>query len=107
MSEVSTTIIHAATGADDLARALGSAGLLSAGLGSLAIRVVVSGAALAGVRGDAPVEAPERTVVLACAGGLAGLGIPEAEVRPGVEVIPSAAVEIVSRQLDGAAYLRI
>lgn len=107
MGAGSTTIVHAATGPDDLARALGSAGLLADGLPDLLIRIVVSGAALEGVRGTEPVAVPDRTVVLACAGGLAGLGVPHADVRPGIEIIPAASIEIVSRQLDGAAYLRI
>jgi len=100
-------ILHVSDDPDGVQRALdAAAGLADADLG-VNVRVIVNGAALAGLTGTTAVEVPERTQVAACSVGLGRRGITPGELRPDVVTVPSAVTAIVQAQLAGAAYVRI
>lgn len=106
-SDPTDVVLHVSDGPSDLDRALATAALLRDARPHLRLRVVINGSALRSAVGQEPLPIPEGTEVVACATGLRNQGLDSATLRPGVVLVPSAAVELVDSQRSGAAYLRI
>ncbi|MGB3375619.1 MAG: hypothetical protein WBA87_10830 [Microbacterium sp.] len=100
-------ILHVSDDPADVQRALDAAAGLQAAELNVIVRIIVNGAALAGLTGEEPVEAPEQTQVAACRVGLERRDIDPDTLRPEVTSVPSALTAIVQAQLAGAAYIRI
>lgn len=109
MTEVSTgsVILHVSDDPADVQRALDAAAGLQATELNVTVRIIVNGAALAGLTGSEPMEAPKQTQIAACRVGLKRRGVDPDTLRPEVTSVPSAVVAIVQAQLAGAAYIRI
>lgn len=109
MTEQTTreVILHVADDPADIQRALDAAEGLASTDASLQIRVIVNGAALAGLIGHDVIDVPTRTEVSACRVGLAKRNTDLADLRPAVHTVSSAVSAIVAAQLNGAAYVRI
>lgn len=103
-----TVVLHVSDNADDVSRAVSAAETLVEANGSLAVRIVVNGPALAGVTTSAGLLAPgRRTTIEACEQGMQRRSIPRDALQPAVHTIRSAVVALVEAQLHGAAYVRI
>lgn len=99
-------IVHASDAADDVSRAVDTAGRLAESIDGIRVTVIVNGPALEGVSALAD-EVPEAVEVSACAVGLQRRGIDSSALPPTVSITASAAVAIVEAQLDDAAYMRL
>ncbi|WP_293698160.1 hypothetical protein [uncultured Agrococcus sp.] len=99
-------IVHASDAADDVSRAVDTAGRLAESIDGVRVTVIVNGPALEGVSALTH-EVPDAVEVSACAVGLQRRGIDSAALPPTVSIAASAAVAIVEAQLDGAAYMRL
>jgi len=95
-------VVHVSDDPGDLDRAVSTAQSLRDAFPDAAVRVIVNGPALDGLREGQPPPGVE-----ACAIGLQRRGIDAASLRAVVEVIPSAATVLVEAQFEGAAYIRI
>lgn len=100
-------VVHVSGAPGDIARGLDMAATIRRFLPDVAVHVIVNGAALDGVTGNEPVRVPAGVRLSACAFGMSKRGLAEADLRPGLDTVPSAAAALVQAQLDGAAYLRI
>ncbi|MCW4458959.1 hypothetical protein [Microbacterium sp. MPKO10] len=106
--EATTAVLHVSDNADDVSRAVSAAETLVEANGSLAVRIVVNGPALAGVTTSARLLAPgPRTTIEACDQGMQRRSIPREALQPAVHTVGSAVVALVEAQLHGAAYVRI
>ena len=93
---------------------LGNIGNAIDGLGANAaeIELVVYGPAIAMLRKDSPVAdklaaAQKNGVrIVACQNSMRGFHIEQADLAPGVGVVPSGVVELIRRQHAGYAYVR-
>jgi intracellular sulfur oxidation DsrE/DsrF family protein len=93
---------------------LGNIGNAIDGLGadSADIELVVYGPAIAMLKNDSPVAdkiaaAQKRGVrVVACQNSMRAFNLPQADLAPGVGVVPSGVVELIRRQHAGYAYVR-
>ena len=100
-------VLHISDDPTDVQRALDTARVLESTDLDVKVRVIVNGAALAGLTGTDAVGASEHTSVAACSVGLGQRGINPDDLRPSLQTVPSAVVAIVEAQLAGAAYIRI
>lgn len=101
-----TILLHVSDRSEDVARAIGSARTLSEARPDADIRIIVNGAALAGLTRDAA-ELPDTSRIEACEGGLRSRDIPVDTLQPGIRTTASAVVALSDAQFDGAAYIRI
>ena len=93
---------------------LGNIGNAIEGLGadSADIELVVYGPGIAMLKKDSPVadriaEAQKKGVhVYACQNSMRGYHLEQADLAPGVGVVPSGVVELIRRQHAGYAYVR-
>ncbi|MBW8759200.1 MAG: DsrE family protein [Burkholderiales bacterium] len=93
---------------------LGNIGNAIEGLGadSADIELVVYGPGIAMLRKDSPVadriaEAQKKGVhVYACQNSMRGYHLEQADLAPGVGIVPSGVVELIRRQHAGYAYVR-
>lgn len=99
-------IVHASDVAEDVSRAVDTAGRLAQSIDGIRVTVIVNGAALDGVPAFTG-DLPEAVDVRACALGMQRRGIDSGSLPKTVGITPSAAVAIVEAQLDGAPYLRL
>ena len=82
------------------------------GAGAAEIELVVYGPGIAMLRKDSPVAdriaaAQKNGVrIVACQNSMRGFHIKQADLAPGVGVVPSGVVELIRRQHAGYAYVR-
>lgn len=98
-------VMHVSDEPGDVRRALSAAGIIT-DTEPMRVNIIVNGPAIPGVLGGR-IDPPEGVSIDACARALAGRGISEADLAPGVGTVRSAVVALAMAQHDGAAYIRI
>lgn len=92
---------------EDVDRIVGVAARLRDRVPRLRVHIIVSAEAISGTIGAQPLEVPDGITVSVCQYGLDKQGYDRAQVRPGIETVPTAISAVIEAQLAGAAYMHI
>lgn len=111
MNAPNIVMLHVTDRPEDVARAILSSRTLHKARPAYGIRIIVNGAALAGLTTDAaPLDVehlPENATLEACEVGMRAHDIAPDALQRGVSTTASAIAALSDGQLSGAAYIRI